>query len=94
MSETTTTETRHAIPISVQGWPLVAIARDAVYYRLPKELQQPTGGCSCRYCLAHPDEVPSWDTLGIPITTSGAALTWTVHAPEWTPATPYRFKDK
>ena len=70
-------------PASVQGWPVVKILPGAVYVRLPVELRRPTGGCSCQYCVAHPDETPTWDTLGIPVT--GRMITWSLHAPEWKP---------
>ncbi len=72
-------------PPSLQGWPVIKQLKGAVYLRIPPELQQPTGGCSCQYCCAHPDEVPMWDTLAVPLqpTSHPHALTWTVHAPEW-----------
>lgn len=71
--------------ISLQGWPVLRVWRGAVYVRIPKDLQKPTGGCSCTYCVMHPNEVPSWDTLGIPIDGAGSRVTWTLHAPEWVP---------
>jgi hypothetical protein len=73
-------------PISCQGWPVIKEMADAIYVRLPKELQRPTGGCSCTYCVTHPDEIPMWDTLGIPRLSTRSkvsAITWTLHAPEW-----------
>jgi hypothetical protein len=70
-------------PVSAQGWPVIQQLVDAVYVRLPKELQRPTGGCSCAYCKAHPKEVPMWDTLAIPLGPVRNRTTWTVHAPEW-----------
>ena len=72
------------VGISLQGWPVLDPGprfTDAVYVRIPKDLQRPVGGCACRYCVAHPDEIPSWDTLGIPL--RPPYTTWTVHAPEW-----------
>lgn len=71
--------------LSLQGWPVLRIWEGAVYVRIPQELQKPTGGCSCTYCKEHPKEVPSWDTLGIPIDGKRDSMTWTLHAPEWKP---------
>lgn len=72
-------------PPSLQGWPVLdpgkRLEKDALYVRIPKELQRLCNGCSCRYCVAHPDEEPAWDTLGIPL---DGGMTWTLHAPEWT----------
>jgi hypothetical protein len=74
-------------PGSLQAWPVVHIDTKpggAVFVRLPKELQRPIPGglCACKYCTSHPDEPPTWDTLGIP-TDGDSRGTWTVHAPEW-----------
>lgn len=55
------------------------------YVRLPRALQQPTDGCSCTYCRAHPDEPPMWDALAIPLYASPDDHAFTVHAPEWRP---------
>lgn len=71
------------VGISLQGWPVLRVWRGAVYVRIPRDLQKPTGGCSCTYCVMHPNEVPSWDTLGIPLDGSASGVTWTLHAPEW-----------
>lgn len=71
------------VGISLQGWPVLRVWRGAVYVRIPRDLQKPTGGCSCQYCVMHPNEVPSWDTLGIPLDGSASGVTWTLHAPEW-----------
>lgn len=68
---------------SLQGWPVLRVWRGAAYVRIPKELQRPTDGCSCTYCVLHPDEPPMWDTLGIPLEKRGYTTTWTLHAPEW-----------
>lgn len=59
------------------------------YVRLPVQLQRPieaTGNvrCSCQFCQAHPNLMPSWDTLAIP--KSGTA--WVVHMPD-----PKSFRD-
>jgi|SRR5215831_7661259 len=73
---------------SFQGWPVLRVWQGAVYVRIPAEIAQPiNGGCQCAYCKAHPEQIPTWDTLGIPITETLSSrprgMTWTVHAPEW-----------
>jgi hypothetical protein len=72
-------------PPSLQGWPVLdpgkRLEKDALYVRIPKELQRLCDGCSCRYCVEHPDQEPAWDTMGIPL---DGGMTWTLHAPEWT----------
>lgn len=68
---------------NLQGWPVLRVWKGAVYLRIPRELQRSTDGCSCNYCKAHPNETPSWDTLGVPLT-GERRTTWTLHAPEWT----------
>lgn len=80
-------ETAHATvrwsETNLQGWPVLRVWRGAVYLRIPEELRRPIeGGCSCTHCRAHKDEMPSWDTLGVPITGSNRN-TWTLHAPDW-----------
>ena len=79
---------RCAMTINVQGWRVIRQDADAVYLRLPVELQRPIdGGCKCKHCRDFPDRVPSWDTLGVPLKNVGqipwAQTTWTLHAPEW-----------
>lgn len=74
--------------IKLSGWPVLRTWRGSVYVRIPRELSQPCGTCQCVYCQEHPNEVPHWDTLGIPINAPGtpapfSARTWTLHAPEW-----------
>lgn len=69
--------------ISLQGWPVIQQLAGAVYVRIPKELQRECGGCSCAYCVSHPDETPMWDTLGVPLGDARSPMTWTLHAPEW-----------
>jgi hypothetical protein len=69
--------------ISLQGWDVLRVWRGSVYVRIPYELRRVIdGGCSCRYCKEHKGEVPTWDTLGIPLE-GQRRTTWTVHAPEW-----------
>lgn len=89
--------------LTLQGWPVLRIWKGSAYLRIPQELRTPiTGGCSCTYCKAHPKEVPSWDTLGIPLNQdfrngtgiSQHAHTWTVHAPEWQPSDRVPEKDR
>lgn len=71
--------------MNLQGWKVLRVWRGSVYVRIPRELQQPiAGGCSCQYCKAHRDQVPTWDTLGVPLQ-GQRRDTWTVHAPEWVP---------
>lgn len=78
----TGTETTHTLtPLRLSGWTVLRVWRGSVYLRLPVELQRATGGCDCRYCKAHPELVPCWDTLGVPL--MPGASSWTLHAPEW-----------
>lgn len=74
--------------IRMNGLPVIRV-RDTIFVPLPAELRRPIdGGCSCSYCAAHPDEIPSWDTLAISAkpktepTNATRDWTWTVHAPE------------
>lgn len=54
-----------------------------IYLRLPKELRRPiTSGCDCKYCKAHPDIPPTWDTLAVPTGDKPDQTSWTVHMPE------------
>jgi len=75
---TTTTQRGYAL----QGWTVLRVWHGAVYVRIPEDYAVPIqGGCQCAYCKSHPNEIPSWDTLGIPL--EAREMTWTVHAPEW-----------
>jgi hypothetical protein len=67
---------------TMNGATVLAVSRDIVYLRLPRELIRPDGlgPCSCPYCVAHPTEAPGWDTLAVPIKPGDHA--WTVHAPD------------
>ena len=39
---------------------------NTIFVQIPKEAQKPIeGGCSCDYCVAHPEEVPTWNLLAI-----------------------------
>lgn len=59
---------------------VLATSADAVYLRLPRELQRPTGGCECEHCRKNP-ELAMWDTLVVP--TSGEfKQTSTCHMPD------------
>ena len=57
-----------------------------IFIPLPASLWRPidSAGCSCPYCLAHPDKPPYWDTLAVAAEPpeDGADCTWTVHMPE------------
>lgn len=64
------------------GLTVLRVWRGAAYVRIPSADARPIdGGCGCGYCRTHPNEIPTWDTLGIPLT--GGERTWTLHAPEW-----------
>jgi hypothetical protein len=45
---------------------VIAHGPDAVYLRLPAELQRDCNGCGCSYCEKHPKLTPMWDTLAVP----------------------------
>lgn len=73
----------------LNGMTILGRYQDTVYIRLPVALRAPTKGCKCDYCAAHPNEVPTWDTLcvGIPSKTNPTLCgeyqhTWTVHMPD------------
>lgn len=53
--------------------------KDAVYLRLPRELQRLTDGCSCPHCTKAP-HLAAWDTLVVPL--ESGEHTWTVHMPD------------
>ena len=62
---------------------VIAQTRDAVYLRLPAELQREIeGGCECVQCKASID-LPRWDTLVVPTDASErhADYSYTVHMP-------------
>jgi hypothetical protein len=49
------------------------------FVALPVIAQRPIeGGCDCRYCKAHPNRTPKWDTLAFVSSTDA----WTVHFPD------------
>jgi hypothetical protein len=51
-----------------------------VFVSLPDSMHRPiNGGCQCPFCNAHPDLIPSWDTIAAH---PDANHTWTVHYPE------------
>lgn len=67
---------------------IIAQTKDAIYLRLPLELQRDCGGCDCRHCKLNP-ALAKWDTLVVPVrgpTRPGDAYndwhTWTVHMPD------------
>jgi hypothetical protein len=70
-----------APPVTLASMNVIGTWRGAVYVELPAELRRPiTGGCSCRYCKAHPAELPTWNVLVVPV--GGRDHTWTVHNPD------------
>lgn len=59
---------------------VIAVAKDAIYLRLPHELQRDCeGGCGCASCKRDP-KLAKWDTLVVPIDKRGHS--WTVHLPD------------
>jgi len=60
---------------------VIARTGDAVYLRLPKELQRSIeGGCNCPQCKADPT-LAQWDTLVVS-TDQRSAFSSTVHMPD------------
>jgi hypothetical protein len=69
---------------------VLAVTKEAVYVRLPRELQRDAGGCQCEHCKRNP-ALAKWDTLVVP-THRGRPHdarpnyandhTWTVHMPD------------
>lgn len=63
---------------------VVAETDDAVYVRLPDELQRDCGGCSCPHCKRNP-ALAKWDTLVVPKNQKKIGEhTYTVHMPDAT----------
>ena len=65
---------------------VVAWTDDAVYLRLPLELQRPTGGCACEHCKKDPN-LAKWDTLVVPTKPDFRGNynnwhSWTCHMPD------------
>ncbi len=58
---------------------VIARTNDAVYLRLPLELQRDCGGCSCPHCKVNPD-LAKWDTLVVPLGLHEHS--YTVHMPD------------
>jgi hypothetical protein len=63
----TSTETTLNLTPSTLSMAVLVTTADAVYLRLPRELQRPTGGCECEHCRKNP-ELAMWDTLVVPTT--------------------------
>jgi hypothetical protein len=63
---------------------VIARTKDAIYLRLPLELQRDTGGCDCPVCKKDPTKA-KWDTLVVP-TKGGRTYhdehSGTVHMPD------------
>ena len=63
---------------------VVARTADAIYARLPHELQREIeGGCGCEHCKRDP-RLARWDTLVVPTKADSRGLAWThtVHMPD------------
>lgn len=58
---------------------ILARTKDAVYLRLPLEMQRDAGGCSCEQCKQDP-ALAKWDTLCVPVT-GAYEHAHTVHMP-------------
>ncbi len=67
---------------SLNGLSITSRLKTTLYIPLPLECQAPIAGprCVCPYCKAHPEHVPAWDTLAIPLI--HGETTWTVHCPD------------
>jgi hypothetical protein len=84
MSETTVTL---ELTPSLTSMAVLAVAADAVYLRLPRELQRDCGGCHCEHCRVNP-ALAVWDTLVVPTNPAGsrddyyATHSYTVHMPD------------
>lgn len=66
--------------------PVIAQGKDAVYLRLPADLQRDCGGCACPTCKADPSKA-KWDTLCVPLLPrrgprGSLGYSWTVHCPD------------
>ncbi len=69
-------------PIRMNGLNIIARTSEAIYIRLPRELQYQTpfasDGCTCGDC----DGEGRTDTLAVPITPVGHDYTFAVHMPD------------
>ena len=59
---------------------VIAETADAVYLRLPAELQRDTDGCDCQHCKRNP-ALAKWDTLVVP-KGSPNDHSYTIHMPD------------
>lgn len=78
--------------MNLNGATVLIRQKDAIYVRIPPELQKPIeGGCCCNWCRKHPELTPAWDTLVVPSVkpAKGVDYTWTVHMPDPKPAEEY-----
>lgn len=77
----------HTINLSASllSMEVVAVTTDAVYLRLPKELQRDCGGCDCPLCRTNPN-LAKWDTLVVPLVVDWRTYndnhSYTVHMPD------------
>ncbi len=78
---------------SLNGMAVIARNKTAIYLRIPREHQVPTGGCSCEHCKKDPS-LAMWDTLVIslesPDSRKSNDYAYTVHMPD---AQVQEFKD-
>lgn len=68
---------------------VLATTADAVYLRLPRELQRPIeDGCQCAHCQKDYHATPAWDTLVVPTAPFNRSMSYgewhsyTVHMPD------------
>jgi hypothetical protein len=71
---------------SLTSMRIIAWTDEAVYLRLPLELQRDCGGCSCEQCKKNP-KLAKWDTLAVPVKGKPRGSysenhSWTVHMPD------------
>ena len=85
----TPTETTLTLTPATLDMRVLATTADAVYLRLPCELQRPIeGGCQCEHCKKDFHATPAWDTLVVPSREAKAGAsyfawhTFTVHMPD------------
>lgn len=63
------------------NWQVLRTDDRSVWLRIPHEKARPVpGGCQCPWCKAHPDAIPAWDVLIVPLRPGSYAVE--IHGPE------------
>jgi hypothetical protein len=65
----------------LNGMMVICRTDECVFIRLPEEMWRSAGTCNCNHCKGQP---AFWDTLAVPIVSTGRDrdYTYTVHMPD------------